>query len=381
MRRQRVGAWVWALFICRTAWALPPSLPDTPDMLVVPSAAAAGIRAEPFGVQCMSTTLTTVGRVTFDAMRVSHVVSPVSGRVDRVLAQPGDLVAAKAPLATIHSLDFATARADWHKAQVALDGARRDLRRQEGLYRRHAAPEQVVLAAWDLYRRAQSEFERAASSLSLLGGQDGAAASDTYTLRSPLQGEVVSRHVNAGMEISGLYGGGAGQELFLVADLSRVWIIAEVPEADVGRVAPRARVVAHVDALPGEALEGTLDYVAETLDPSTHTARVRTAMNNPHGKLKPDMFVTLAIDASGRSALALPPQAVIHLGEATFVYVEKTEQNQAPEGPRTFERRHVIVDENGDGPHWPVQFGLQLGDRVVTQGAQALAARHAEVAP
>jgi cobalt-zinc-cadmium efflux system membrane fusion protein len=319
---------------------------------------------------CTHTALTTVGRITYDDLRVAHVVSPVSGRVEQVLAKPGDALLARGVLATLRSPDFATARADWHKAQVALEAAKRDLARQDGLFARHAAPEQVVLAAWDTYRRAVSEHDRARANLELLGGADVQGGTDVYQLRTPIAGVVVSRSLHAGMEVAGQYGGGAARELFLVADLSRVWVVAEVPEADLGRIGPHAEVVVHVDAVPDMPLTGTLDYIADTLDPALHTARVRCAVPNATGKLKPDMYATLTISAQGNKALAVPPKSIAVMADISFVFVEKPSQP----GSRQFERRHVVVDAGDDDPLVSILHGVREGERVVTDGAQMLKA-------
>lgn len=357
------------LLWCGYARALPagPAL-QGPAQFCLPLQAVAKVVSAPLQATCMHTTLKTVGRITYDDLRVAHVMSPVSGRVGRVLAKAGDALLAHGVLATIRSPDYATARADWHKSQVAMESAKRDLARQDGLYKRHAAPEQVVLAAWDAYRRASSERDRALETLNLFGGGgDKHAGADAYALRTPIAGVVIGRAVHPGMEVAGQYGGGNAQELFLVADLSQVWVVAEVPEADVGRIRANADVVVQVEALPGTVINAKLDYLADTLDPDLHTARVRCVVPNAAGKLKPDMYATLTIAAAGKPALAVPASSIVRMADAAFVFVEHPAQNGQY---RQFEQRHVIVDEGDDDTLVPILHGLAPGDRVVTQGAE-----------
>lgn len=373
---QRQWLWVYGvtLLLCpRPAFALPkgPASADS-ELMWLSREAARAVETTLLAPTCLHTTLRTVGRITYDDLRVAHVVSPVSGRINQVLAKPGDALLAGGVLATLHSPDFATARADWHKAQVVLQAAKQDLNRQDGLFKRGAVPEQVVLAAWDAYRRAVSERDRARGNLSLLGGAGQADKDNAYRLRTPIAGVVVSRSVHPGMEVAGQYGGGSAQELFLVADLSQVWVVAEVPEADIGRVRPAAEVVVQVDALPTTNLTGKLDHVADTLDPNVHTGHVRCVVPNATGKLKPDMYATLTIAATGTLALAVPRESVVRMADAAFVYVERDPPPK--DTRRLFERRHVMVDEGDDGALVPILRGLQAGERVVVRGSHVLRA-------
>jgi cobalt-zinc-cadmium efflux system membrane fusion protein len=368
--------WGLALLLwCQPAHALPPG-PAHPGLSLVTLSleSAKGVVSAPLAPTCLHQRLKSVGRIAYDDLRVAHVMSPVSGRVDRVHAKLGDALLAHGVLATLRSSDYAAARADWHKTQVAVDAAKRDLARQDGLYRRDAVPQQVVLAAWDLYRRALSERDRAWDTLTLYGGADPSRDTpvDVYALRTPIAGVVIGRSIYPGMEVAGQYGGGNAQELFLVADLSQVWVVAEVPEADASRIRQGADVVVAVEALPGTPLAAKLDQVADTLDPEMHTLRVRCLVPNATGKLKPDMYASLDIAATGHHGLAVPAASLVRLGDAAFVYVE----HAGPSGPgRVFERRHVRVDAGEDlGPMVPILHGLAPGDRVVTEGRDVLVA-------
>ena len=376
----------WALGIAllagpELAWALPPGPGANQAGRVVLSASeakACALAVAPAAAHNTGASLTAPGRITYEDLRVAHVVSPVSGRVVKVLAQPGDVLPEGAILATIASPDLATSVSDLRKAAAALDVARRDLRRQESLYAKQAVPEQVVLAAWDGYRRAQSEMSRAQATWRLLHGLGegpvhpmpaGPVPPGTYALRAPIAGVVVGRSVSPGAEVAGQYGGGSASEMFSLADLSQVWVYAEVHEDEVGRLKMAGQVQVRADAVPGRVWQGVVSHISEVLDPVTRVAAVRVVMDNADGALKPDMFVAVSLDTTGLNSLTVARCSVVHLGDAAFVIVAGA---TAADGSRTFERRHVQVDEALGEAQVPVTFGLSANEQVVTHGIDAL---------
>lgn len=371
--------------VCQPASALPAGPASGPIgrvSLSLDEAQTLAVQVEPAAVHETDATLTAPGFVTYADLRVAHVVSPVSGRVVSVLAQPGEMLAQGAVLATIASPDLATSVSDLARAQAALDVAVRDLRRQEKLFAKRAVPQQGVVAAWDAYRRAQSEMGRARATWRLLRGLDGSAHpkaasfADTdkgiYALRAPIAGVVVGRAIAPGADVAGQYGGGAAKEIYTVADLQEVWLYAEVHEADLARVRMGALVQVRADAVPGRIWRGAVGHISDVLDPVSRVAPVRVVMGNADGALKPDMFVAVAIEAPGRRALTVPRCSLLHMGDAAFVFVEL---DAGPGPKRTFERRHVRLDEALGEVLVPVAAGLAPGERVVTHGIDGLLAK------
>src|SRR5580704_11276146 len=196
-------------------------------------------------------TLLTTGRIAFDEGRVGHVFSPVTGRVVRIHAQVGEHVTKGAPLATIDSPDLGDALSDLNKAQADLIAAEHDYGRQKTLLEEHAASVSTVEHSEDNRRRARAEVERARQKANLFHAGRVDAVNQTYTLTSPIDGEVLARNINPGIEIQGQYGAGSGQELFTVGDLDKVWAVGDVYESDLARVRVGAEtaitVLAHGD--------------------------------------------------------------------------------------------------------------------------------------
>ena len=312
--------------------------------------------------------IVTSGKVTFDDLLVSHVFSPVTGRVTHIDAELGARVKKGQALATLDSPDLGLASADLAKAEADLAAAEHDYARQKDLEKIGAVARKDYEVAEDNVRKARAELSRSQQKARLLsaGGAAGAVGQG-FVLRSLIDGEVVNRAVNPGMEVQGQYSGGGAVELFTIGDLDHVWVIADAFEMDLSRIKPGEKVSIKVVAYPDDQpFVGTVDWVSGTLDPVTRTAKVRCVIPNPGHKLKPEMFATVSIAAGGTKKLAIPRNAVLHLGDQSVVYVAL---GAGPDGKMRFERRPVTVDEDESGDVVPVLRGVQQGESVVASGA------------
>ena len=317
-------------------------------------------------VRALGTQVITSGRVTFDDRRVAHVFSPVTGRVVRIMADPGQRLKAGAALAMIESPDVGNAFADLGKAEADLVAAEHDLARQKDLYQAHAGAQKDLEVAEDNFGKARAEMERARRKARLFRGGAANAVTQEFVLRAPIDGEVVARAVNPGVEVQGQYAGGTAVELFTIGELDRVWVVADVFEMDLGKVKTGAPIAIHVVTYPDRVFTGQVDWIADTLDPQTRTARVRCSVANPDRALKPEMYATVGIGTEDRPRAAIARSAVIRIGEqtVTFVYV-----GDSPDGRARFTRRMVAVNDEEGGEFLPVLGGLNVGERVVTSGA------------
>ncbi len=315
--------------------------------------------------------VSTSGRVTFDDLRVAHVFSPVTGRVTKILVQPGQQVKKGDPLLVIESPDVGQAFSDLDKAQADLTAAEHDYARQRDLVASKAGPQSVLEVSEDNWRKAVTEVERAKQKARLFTTASANRVTQEYVLRAPITGEVISRTINLGTEVQGQYSGGQAVELFTIGDISTVWVMADLFELDQARVQKGAAVTVTVAGSPKHPFPGTVEWISDALDPTTRTAKVRcvVANNDPAFRLKPEMFAQASIEASAIEALSVPRSGVLRLGEQTVVYVEV---GKAPDGRRVFERRPVAVNEDLSAPFIPVTRGLKAGDKVVSEGAVLL---------
>lgn len=358
---------------CRSAPAAGSALPQAPQdevWLTPRQIQDAKVQIEPITMHTVGNEIVASGKIAFDDRRVAHVFSPVTGRIRRILAEPGTRVKKGAPLATIESPDVGNASADLGKANADLVAAEHDLHRQKELYDAHAGSQRDFESAQDNQGKAEAEMERSRQKARLYGGASTTAVTQEFTLRAPIDGEVIARNVNPGAEVQGQYGGGTAVELFTIGELDQVWVFADVFEADLARVHRGAAVSLKAIAYPNQIFSGKVDWIAGALDPVARTARIRCSIPNPNRELKPEMYATVSIAVDGPTVAALPRTALLRIADQTAVFVES---GSAPDGRLKFVRRIVAVNDDDQGTDYlPIIRGVAPGDRIVTTGATLL---------
>ena len=344
-------------------------------------AAEAKVQVTTVGEQVVEDSIVTSGTISLDDLRSGHVFSPVTGRVVKIIAQLGQRVKKGDPLATIESPDIGQAVSDTHKAEADLIAAEHDLRRKKELFAQKAAAAADVEASEDAERNAKAELERARQKQFLLRVGNVDAVSQTYTLPAPIDGEVLLRNINPGVEVQGQYSGGAGNncipglttnavcgELFTIGELDKVWMLGDVYEIDLPRVHVGATVRVTTIAHPGQVFTGTVDWISGSLDPNTRTAKVRCTFDNPDGKLRPLMYATASITADERKAVAIPRTSILRLGDYKVVFLQVSDAA----GQMRFERLPVELEESTSGSYVGVKHGVEVGQKIVSSGAAAL---------
>lgn len=383
--------------------------------------------------QIAGETLRVTGSVETNQQQTQQATPLVSGRVERVNVLLGNRVARGAVLAVIASPQIAEMHGKLHEAETALaiaernyervqktenrvavlqakarlDEAETNLRRTRKLIELGAGAGKDLVAAETAYKTAKAEYEfqsnialnkelaeaRAAvdtarvdvrhmrDQLAALGAPVAENEKDDHghdtsliALRSPIAGTVTERLVNAGAGIE------AGKPLFTIANISNLWVIANVPEAQVKTL--RVGTAAQVRATGGEELiTGRVTYIDPLLNEEARTARVRVEIANPGGRLNVGAFVEVVFKTGmtrGDSVLVIPDEAVQRAGDRTLVFVPKSESESDAEkaGAKTekvakFEVREVEIGGVADGLR-RVTGGLKVGERVVTKGSFAL---------
>jgi membrane fusion protein, heavy metal efflux system len=326
----------------------------------------AEIEVRPAQEASVGTEVTTTGRLSFVEQRVQRVFSPVTGRIVKITAEVGQRVKKNDPLAILESPDLGAAAADVGKAAADFSAASHNYQRQKELAAVHAVAQKDYEQAEDDFRKARAELERAREKTKLLRGTGAPAPGGSYVLRALIDGEVVARNLNPGLEVQGQYSGGTAVELFTIGDLDPLWVLADIFEMDLARVKAGARVTLTAVSYPSQEFRGNLDWISDSIDPATRAATARATIPNPDKRLKPGMFVTVRIETEGHRHLAVPRKAVLRMGATTLVFVRL---GQAPDGRVRFARRPVVVDEDGAGALMPIDHGLVPGDQVVTSGA------------
>ena len=353
---------------CHRSQAAEPAGPQPPPVEVWLSqqqVVDAKIEVKPVTEEDVDDTILTSGRVALDDLRSAHIFSPVTGRVVKIAAQLGQRVKKGEALATIESPDIGSAVSDVHKAEADLIAAQHDYQRKKDLFEQKAGSAADLEAAEDGYRKAKAEIERARQKQALLRVGNADAVTQTYTLTSPIDGEVLLRNINPGIEVQGQYSGGATQELFTIGEIDKVWVLADLYEMDISRVHVGTPADVTVVAYKDKIFKGQVDWVSGMLDPATRTAKVRCTFDNPDKLLRPEMYATVQISVDQKKALAIPRNALLRLGEYKVVFIEVGNDP----GRVRFQRMPVDVDE-GESSQWlEVKHGLEPGQKIVVNGA------------
>lgn len=319
------------------------------------------LKIETVGELPSSEVVSATGKVSFDEDRTSRVSSPVSGRVTQLLVKPGDEVKTGQGLLVVASPEIQSAQSDLVKALSDRDLAERNHERVQRLAEERAASQKDLTQAQQDLIKARAEVERARSRLRVLGV--GQKSSSSFTLRAPIDGTVTDRTVLVGTEVRA----DQATPLLTISNLNRVWVLADIYEQDLSLVQKGAKVSVKVPAYPGESFEGEVAHVGNVVDATSRTVKLRCVLENPDGKLKPEMFATINIrDTGNRKLLAVPQSAVIS-GAVDEVIV-------AEAGGRFRARRVTLGPEvvRPDGRWVRIVAGLNGGEKVVTRGSLLL---------
>jgi len=321
----------------------------------------------------------TEGKIAIDEDRSTPVFSPYAGRVTRLLARPGDQVVKGQPLFVIEAADNVQAQNDFisamtamNKAKSALDLAQLQGTRAKDLFEGKAVPlkdyqqsQATLIQAQNDMRASQTAMEAARNKLRILGLTDEDIATfqekgrinPEITIFAPLAGTVVQRKIGPGQYVNA----GASDPVYVIGDLSTVWMTAFVRESDCANVAVGQEVTFNVLALPGRPLSARLNYVATAIDPATRRLLVRATIDNKDFVLKPEMFANVTIYSAGdRPAVGVPKQALIYEGDQVRIWVAHPD--------KTIELRQIKPGlTNGDLVE--VVGNLKPGEQIVTKGA------------
>jgi cobalt-zinc-cadmium efflux system membrane fusion protein len=305
----------------------------------------------------------TTGVVDFDNDQATAMLAPFSGTVTRLFVQPGAEVKKGDPLASVFSPDYASAVSTYRKALVTAQNARRladldkDLLAHQGVSAKEAEQAEVDAAS------AEADRDAGLQALQSLG-VDPAVIRDTQEgkptaavegmIRAPVAGTVVERLIQPGQLLQ------AGTTpVFTVADLSKVWVMAHIFDADLGAV--RVGDIAQVTGA-GRTLNGTVDNIAAEVDPNTRSIAVRIVVNNPGDFLKRQMYVGSHIEDREQTAGILIPVSAIMRDDQNlpYVYVEQPDNS--------FARARVTLGYRS-GDQYSITAGIRPGQQVVTDGA------------
>jgi membrane fusion protein, heavy metal efflux system len=289
-------------------------------------------------------------RIVFDEARTSRLGSPLAGRVTAVMTERGQHVKIGDKLFTVSSPNLAELRAELEKANVEAGTAKVNFDRTKALVDAGSLPAKELVTAQQEVAEAQLAVRLASQKLSSLKVAGSGEAS--FTMTAPRDGVVVEKQVNVGQNVDPSSG-----SVMAIADLSDVWVVADLFENDVGQLLPGTKAKVSVGSAE---LDGQVDQVSAVVDPDRHTVPVRVKLENIDGTLRPNAYAQIKFFDPNTAKVSLPSSAVLSDGVTTYVYVK--EKNGA------LKRRNVTAGSASAG-RMPILAGLDTGDQVVVQGA------------
>lgn len=306
--------------------------------------------------------LSVAGRVEADEKRLAQVGSPVTGRITQLLAFEGQKVKRGQVLATLHSTQLSDAQFGFIKAYSQQALAKQAAARAQRLL------DADVIGSAEVQRRqaeqlqSEAELEASRAQLKILGMSDEAiekletsrTLNSEFRVIASIDGTVLERKIAIGQIVQ------PAETAFVIADLSNVWLVADIPEQSAGGVTVGKGVKAEIPALPRQTISGALSFVSAIVNPDTRTVRVRMNLPNPRGIYKPAMLATMTIEDRPERQEMIPETAIVREDNQDHVYVE-THGN-------TFVLREVTLGDEFQGSR-VLKAGVQPGEQIVLEGA------------
>jgi cobalt-zinc-cadmium efflux system membrane fusion protein len=369
----------------KTAEKIPPDMQQASDEIALTPEQQATISVEVVQRTNVQMDVAAPGKVAFNGSRLTPVFSQFGGRLVRLDAEVGALVRAHGRLGMIDTPDIVGMQSDYlqaltteRSARTTLDFARRTRERTERLVAVEAVPQRDLQQARVDESRATDDLQRAeAAVVGTRGRLQSAGMSEADLKRlspgspavnrlvplvAPITGTVTERKAGLGQVVQA----GAGDPLFMIADLSTVWVTADIYEDQLAHVRAGTMVKIMTPAYPNETFAARLDQIAAALDADRHTVAVRCVVPNPGQRLKPGMFARVVLASGGsQTVITAPSSAVIAEGEQRMVFVE--------ESPGSYVKRAVEIGDEING-RLIIRAGLKEGDRVVAHGSLLMSA-------
>jgi cobalt-zinc-cadmium efflux system membrane fusion protein len=295
--------------------------------------------------------LTLVGKVVPDENKVIKIYPLVGGNVEEVDVELGDNVRKGQKLAVIRSGEVADFERQMIQAQSDLLIAKKNLSSTEDLYESKLVPERDAITARQMVDKAQAELNRVKEIFSIYG----LGKSTNYTVKSPINGFIIDKNVNRGMQLRS----DNSESLFTVGQISDVWVMANVNESDIPRIKLGMSADVRTISFSDEVFKGKVDKIYNVLDPETKAMRIRIQLQNTGFKLKPEMHATVSLNfEEGNQMQAIPSEAIIFDRSKNWVMVYHSRskiETRAVEVYRSLANRTYISD------------GLKPGETVISK--------------
>jgi cobalt-zinc-cadmium efflux system membrane fusion protein len=342
------------------------------ERIVLSPAAVSGLNLKTIPVErrVLDAAIRATAVIRANENRLAHVSPRIPGKVVEVKAVLGDRVEGGQVLAFLDSLELGEKKSAFLQARANLNVARRNHQREERLFKQRISSEKDYLEAKGEFERSDAAYRASREALRLLGLTDQQIEEITwggkdhplshFPIMAPFAGTIIEQHNTLGELIK------PEEKPYTIADLSTLWIVLDIYEKDLGRVAAGTAAEVRVDAYPDERFSGQIAYLSDILDEATRTARARVEVDNRRGRLRPGMFATAIVTLPSDKAIpvvTIPAAAVQQINGKPVAFVEESAGSYAV--------RHLTLGHETEGVV-EVQAGLAEDERVVTDGSFTL---------
>jgi cobalt-zinc-cadmium efflux system membrane fusion protein len=330
------------------------------------------VRVEELSTHAPEDAIRTTGAVEFNADRMAKIIAPVSGQVHDLAVNIGDHVSQDGVLFVLNSREVAAAIADHLASHKDLDLAEKTFVMTQDLFEHQAVSHISLQQSENELAKARARVQQTEEVLQVLGlgshPDEDAHLRSRIPVRTPIGGTIIERNVTSGQFV-----GPDNPPLLTIADLSSVWVQADVFERDMRHIAVGQKADVTTAAYPDQHFIAQVSHIGTVVDAQTRTAKVRVLVANRDLRLKPGMFTTISLSLPRfESSLTVPAKAVFVENSRSFAHVQV--------GPQEFARRDVETLASG-ADRLRVVRGLSAGDRVISDGVLLLRQLETDAAP
>ncbi|MCD8178020.1 MAG: efflux RND transporter periplasmic adaptor subunit [Tannerellaceae bacterium] len=310
-------------------------------------------------VEEYSREIITAGSIQPITTQYAYIAPPFAGRITKSHVSIGQTVKENTPLFEIISSDFMETQKEFYQAQSERELALKDMKRKEDLFQNGVASEKELEEAINLLKIAEKEYENARAALNIFHvNPDEMVLGQPMVIRSPIAGNVIENNV-----VTGLYLKDDAEPVAIVANISQVWVVAQVKEKDLRYIHDDSELKIQLAAYPDKELRGKVFHIDEAVDEETRSVRVLSICDNKDELLKLGMYVTIHFHESPSPHLVIPEKALLQDEKMTFVFVQTA--------PHTYVKTPVEVEVTKDGKAI-IEGGLEKGQTIISAGGYYL---------
>lgn len=303
--------------------------------------------------------VTTAGTVQPIPTQIAYVAPPFSGRIVRSFIKIGQTVKANSPLFEINSPDFTTTQKDFYQAKSSKELALKELKRKEDLIANGVASQKELDEAANILQIAEKEYENAYAALLVYQvNPNNMVLGQSLTIHSPIDGSVIENNI-----VTGQYIKEESEPIAVVADLSQVWVTAQVKEKDIRFIHLGDSIEISIPAYPDDAINGKVFHIEESVDENTRSIKVLAICDNKDRSLKLGMYTTVHFLDQVSDCIQVPEKALLQDDKNTYVYVQIS--------PDCYVRTPVDVETTKDG-YAIINKGLNANSKIISEGGYYL---------